>query len=73
VVGPLKGLAAQSEVRIVIDALDRLATSASNVVMDALNALAELPLLRVIVTARPDTRLPDRAGRHALAPPRQRR
>ena len=69
VVGPLKGLAAQSEVRIVIDALDRLATSASNVVMDALNALAELPLLRVIVTARPDTRLPDRAGRHALAPP----
>src|SRR5215471_5594721 len=55
VVGPLKRLAPESEVRLVIDALERLATGARDAVMDALNELAGFPFLRLIVTARPDT------------------
>ena len=69
VVGPLKRLAPESEVRLVIDALERLATGARDAVMDALNELAGFPFLRLIVTARPDTELPEAAStRHVLAP-----
>lgn len=52
-----------------IDGLERLATGARDAVMDALNALAGLPFVRLIVTARPDTWLPETASTpHALAP-----
>jgi hypothetical protein len=57
VVGPLRLLPRESEVRLVIDALDRLATGARGAVMDALNELAGLPVPRLIVTARPETPL----------------
>jgi hypothetical protein len=58
VIEPLRLLAPQAEVRIVVDALDRLATGAGDAVMGALDALAGLQFLRLIVTARPVTRLP---------------
>ena len=62
VVGPLKRLAPEAEVRFVIDALERLATGARDAVMDALNELAGFPFVRLIVTARPDTELPEAAS-----------
>ena len=66
---PLKRLAPETEVRLVIDGLERLATGARNAVMDALNDLADLPFIRLIVTARPDTELPAAASTpHGLAP-----
>jgi len=64
VVGPLKRLAPASEVRLVIDALERLATGARDAVMEALNELAGFPFLRLIVTARPDTELARGGSRH---------
>jgi NACHT domain/Tetratricopeptide repeat len=61
VVGPLSRLAPAAEVRLVIDGLDRLATGA-RAAMDALNDLVALPFVRLIVTARPDTELPEAAS-----------
>ncbi len=71
--GPLKWLGHQAQsnevgdVRIVVDALDRLATGAQGSVMEALNQLEELDFMRLVVTARPDTRLPLQASVYALA------
>jgi NACHT domain len=67
-VGPLRRLAPGTEVRLIVDALDRLATGARGSVMDGLNELAELPFLRLVVTARPDTELPKAAATYVLAP-----
>src|SRR5207253_654773 len=64
----LRRLAPSAEVRLVVDALDRLATGARRSVMDSLNELAELPFLRLVVTARPDTALPKAASTYALTP-----
>jgi tetratricopeptide (TPR) repeat protein len=66
VIEPLRLLTPQAEVRIVVDALDRLATGAEDAVMGALDALAGLPFLRLIVTARPATSLPDAAEAYLL-------
>ena len=69
VVGPVSRLMPRAEVRFVIDGLDHLATGARDAVMDALNELAGLSFVRLIVTARPDTELPEAASvRHVLAP-----
>jgi hypothetical protein len=69
VVEPLSRLAPKAEVRFVIDGLDRLATGARGAVMDALNDLAGFPFMRLIVTTRPDTELPEAASApHVLAP-----
>jgi hypothetical protein len=48
VIGPLKRLAPETEVRFVIDALERLATGACAAVMDALNDLVGLPFVRLV-------------------------
>ena len=53
--------------RIVVDALDRLATGAQGSVMEALNQLEELDFVHLVVTARPDTRLPLQASVYVLA------
>jgi hypothetical protein len=66
VIEPLRLLTPQAEVRIVVDALDRLATGAGDAVMGALGALAGLPFLRLIMTARPATSLPDEAVAYRL-------
>jgi hypothetical protein len=68
VIGPLGRLSPESDVRFVIDALDRLATGARGPVMDALNELARLPFSRLIVTARPDTPLPNDYAAAGLSP-----
>jgi hypothetical protein len=67
-VGPLLRLAPDTEVRLVIDALDRLATGAWGAVMDGLNELAELPFVRLVVTARPDSELPKATSTYILTP-----
>lgn len=64
-VGPLIRLA-PAEVRLVVDALDRLATGARGSVMQALEALGELGFVRLVVTARPDTELPSVASSYGL-------
>jgi hypothetical protein len=69
VVGPLGRLAPESRVRIVIDGLERIATGARNAVMDALNAMTNFQSLRLIVTARPDTELPEAASNSYLLDP----
>jgi tetratricopeptide (TPR) repeat protein len=66
VIEPLRLLTPQAEVRIVVDALDRLATGAEDAVMGALDALAGLPFLRLIMTAPPATNLPDGAVAYRL-------
>jgi hypothetical protein len=58
VVGPLGRLAPASEVRLLMDGLERVATGAYDAVMDALTDLARFPFVRLIVTARPDATLP---------------
>jgi hypothetical protein len=69
VIGPLSRLAPGSEVRLVVDGLERVATGAFDAVMDALNALARFPFVRLIVTGRPDTELPEAASTpHLLSP-----
>ena len=71
--GPLKWLGQQAQpdqvgdVRIVVDALDRLATGAQGSIMEALNQLEELDFVHLVVTARPDTRLPLQASIYVLA------
>ncbi|MGH8234645.1 MAG: tetratricopeptide repeat protein [Rhodanobacteraceae bacterium] len=67
-IGPLTSLAPAAEVRIVIDALDRLAIGASSAVMAGLTALNELPFVRLLLTARPDTKLPAAAAVYELEP-----
>jgi len=72
--GPLKWLGRGvqpgevADVRIVVDALDRLGTGAEGSVMAALDQLAELDFVRLILTARPDTRLPLKTSIYTLAP-----
>ncbi len=69
-VGPLKWLEQLNqgvEVRIVIDALDRLAIGARGSVMDALSQLGKLRFVHLVVTARPDTGLPRESSVYALA------
>jgi hypothetical protein len=68
VIGPLGLLSSESDARFVIDALDRLATGARGPVMDALNELASLPSSRLIVTARPETPLPNDCATAKLSP-----
>jgi hypothetical protein len=69
VIGPFNQLAPGSEVRFVMDGLERVATGTYNAVVDALNDLAKFPFVRLIVTARPDTQLPDAASNpHVLIP-----
>ncbi|MDH3459709.1 MAG: tetratricopeptide repeat protein [Burkholderiaceae bacterium] len=70
-VGPLKRVAPAAEVRLVIDALDRLSTSATVSVMEALNTLVEQPLIRLVLAARPDTELPATAHTYRLGPATQ--
>jgi hypothetical protein len=68
-IGPVGRLAPVSELRLVIDGLERVATGASDAVMDALNDLARFPFVRLIVTTRPDTQLPEVASTpHTLVP-----
>ncbi len=67
VIEPLRLMAPQKEVRIVVDALDRLAASSGEAVMEALNSLIAVPGVRLILTARPTTRLPEGAVVHTLA------
>src|SRR5262249_43956290 len=50
------------EVRLVMDGLERVATGAYDAVMDALNELARFPFVRLIVTALPQTKLPEAAS-----------
>lgn len=73
-VGPLKCLAGPeqqptrvAQVRIVLDALDRLATGARGSVMETLDQLCQLDFVRLVVTARPDTDLPRTVSSYALA------
>jgi hypothetical protein len=66
-IGPLKRLAPKTEIGLVVDALDRLATGARGPVIAALEELAELPFMRLVVTARPDTGLPKGASVYPLA------
>jgi Tetratricopeptide repeat/Caspase domain len=61
-VGPLKRLAPATEVRLVFDGLDRLPIGASASVMAALEELAGLDFVRLVITARPDTKLPEVAS-----------
>jgi hypothetical protein len=66
-IGPLKRLPPATKIRLVVDALDRLATGARGPVMAALEELAELSFMRLVVTARPDTEVPKRASVYSLA------
>jgi hypothetical protein len=61
-IGPLKRLAPAAEVRLVLDGLDRLSTGALGPVMAALDELAELAFMRLLITARPETALPETAS-----------
>jgi NACHT domain/Tetratricopeptide repeat/Caspase domain len=56
-----------AHVRIVVDALDRLATGARGSIMEALNQLCQLDFLRLVITARPDTEFPEVASRYVLS------
>ena len=62
VVEPLKRLNPPAEVRMVFDGLDRLATGALGSVMEAIEELAELDFVRLLITARPDTAIPKPAS-----------
>jgi hypothetical protein len=68
-VGPLRRLQPERPVRIVIDGLDQLPAEVLPPVVTALQVLADEPELRaarVIVTARPDTTLPESHHRFDL-------
>ncbi|WP_052494251.1 tetratricopeptide repeat-containing protein [Nitrosospira sp. NpAV] len=56
-----------TEIRIVVDALDRLATGARGSVIETLNQLGKLAFVYLLVTARPDTELPSEASSYTLA------
>ncbi len=66
VVEPLKRLNPSAEVRLVLDGLDRVATGALGSVMAAIEELAELDFMRLLITARPDTALPQFASIYPL-------
>jgi NACHT domain len=66
VVEPLKRLAPAPDVRLVLDGLDRLPTGARGSVMAALDELAGLDFVRLVITARPDTELPNAAAMFSL-------
>jgi hypothetical protein len=66
-IGPLKWLAPETEIRVVVDALDCLSTGAREPVIAALEGLAALPFMRLLVTSRPDTKLPQGASIYLLA------
>jgi hypothetical protein len=66
-VGPLKRLAPEMEIRLVVDALDCLSTDARGPVIAALEELVALPFMRLLVTSRPDTKLPRGASIYLLA------
>ncbi|SEK65570.1 tetratricopeptide repeat protein [Nitrosovibrio tenuis] len=70
--GPLTWLARQpgqvDDVRVAVDALDRLATGARGSVMEMLNELGNLNFVHLLVTARPDTDLPSQASSYVLGP-----
>ena len=66
VVEPLKRLNPPAEVRLVLDGLDRVATGALGSVMAAIEELAELDFMRLLITARPDTALPKAASIYPL-------
>ena len=61
-IGPLKRLDPSSDVRLVLDGLDRLSTGALGPVMAALDELAKLDFMRLVITARPDTKFPEAAS-----------
>jgi hypothetical protein len=58
VVGPLSRLRGAGIIRIVIDGLDQVPPDSAAMVQSALAALASMPHIRLIVTARPDTPQP---------------
>jgi tetratricopeptide (TPR) repeat protein len=61
VVGPLRQLAPERTVRLVIDGLDQFPAPVAPIALAALNELATdsaLASIRLVVTARPDTQLP---------------
>jgi hypothetical protein len=64
-VEPLK-LLKPAEVRLVFDGLDRLATGAAGLVMTAIEKLAELDFMRLLITARPETGLPGPSSIYSL-------
>lgn len=66
VIEPLRLFGPQAEVRIVVDALDRLATGAGDAMMAAIDALTRLPWVHLIVTASQDTHLPAGAVSYLL-------
>jgi pimeloyl-ACP methyl ester carboxylesterase len=67
IIGPLKRLSPKLEIRLVVDALDCLSTGARGPVIAALEELAALPFIRLLLTSRPDTRLPQGALVYLLA------
>jgi hypothetical protein len=66
VVEPLKRLKSPTTVRLVIDGLDRVATGALGSVMAAIEELAELDFMRLVITARLDTVLPKAVSAYSL-------
>jgi hypothetical protein len=66
VVEPLKRLDPAGEVRLVLDGLDRVATGALGSIMAAIDELAQLDFMRLLITARPDTVLPKAASIYSL-------
>src|SRR5262249_11045231 len=63
IAGPLEHFVTVEPVRIVFDALDRVSQSAERTVRDLIQSLAnQKTSLRVMVTARPETVLPNEAA-----------
>ncbi|MFO1096863.1 MAG: caspase family protein [Xanthobacteraceae bacterium] len=58
IVEPLRSLKPKIAVRIVLDGLDRVSINASGSVWAAIESLARLQFMRLVVTARPDTSVP---------------
>jgi len=66
VVEPLKRLNPPATVRLVFDGLDRVATGALGSVIAAIEELAGLDFMRLVITARPDTTLPKAVSTYSL-------
>jgi hypothetical protein len=66
VVEPLKRLNPPATVCLVFDGLDRIATGALASVMAAIEELAELDFMRLVITARTDTALPKAVSTYSL-------
>jgi hypothetical protein len=70
IIGPLRRLSPVPEsVRLIVDSLDRLSVGATVAVMEALSALARIQFVRLVLSARPDTKLPPEALVYSLGPP----